>query len=130
MALYRSILNTKGYMKSTLSKNIALCSFPVILLMFFTCCQSPSSPEWEHKNKELINQYDLKERQLSVLPKTTTGSNLEAGKVRSLDSLAVLTLHPGVTAKIFWGTGNMVSTLQLEPNAKIPEEVLPADRFL
>jgi gluconolactonase len=24
----------------------------------------------------------------------------------------------------------MVATLQLEPNAKIPEEVLPADRFV
>ena len=130
MALCRSILNTKGYMKSTLSKNIALCSFPAILLICLTCCQSPSSPEWEQKNKELISQYDLKERQLSVLPKTTTGTNVEAGKVRSLDSLAGLTLHPGVTAKIFWGTGNMVSSLQLEPNAKIPEEVLPADRFL
>ena len=47
-----------------------------------------------------------------------------------MDSLASVTLHPGVTAKIFWGSGNMVSTLQLEPNAKIPEEVLPADRFV
>ena len=39
-------------------------------------------------------------------------------------------LHPGVNAKLFWGSGIMVATLQLEPNAKIPEEVLPADRFV
>ncbi|MEO6732961.1 MAG: SMP-30/gluconolactonase/LRE family protein, partial [Ferruginibacter sp.] len=93
-------------------------------------CKSSSAPEWHQKNKALIKQYNLTERELSGLPETTIGSTLEPGKVKSLDSLSSVSLHPGVTAKIFWGSGNMASLLQLEPNATIPEEVLSADRFV
>ena len=39
-------------------------------------------------------------------------------------------LYPGVTAKSVLGTGTMTGVLQLDPNAQIPEEVLPVDRFL
>jgi gluconolactonase len=35
-----------------------------------------------------------------------------------------------VNAKLFWGSGTMLSVLQLAPNTKISEEVLPADRFV
>src|SRR5690606_15784550 len=48
----------------------------------------------------------------------------------SLESISTTALYPGVSAKIYWGTGTMTGILQLEPNAEIPEEVLPSDRFL
>jgi len=117
-------------MKSTLTKNMTICSLLAIIVLCLTNCKSSSAPEWHQKNEVLIKQYALTERELSGLPETTIGSSLEPGKVKSLDSLASVSLHPGVTAKIFWGSGNMVSLLQLEPNAKIPEEVLSADRFV
>src|SRR3990170_4137750 len=91
--------------------------------------QCTSAPEWQTKNKELIKQHNLTERELLGLPKTSLKSNLDAAKVTSLDSLGGPELYPGVKANIFWGTGIMVATLQLEPYAKIAEEELPADKF-
>jgi gluconolactonase len=117
-------------MKSTLTKNIAFSSFMLLLVMSLSQCTSSSLPEWQQKNKELIKQHNLTERELSGIPAASVESNLELGKVKRLDSIANATLHPGVTAKIFWGSGNLVSTLQLEPNAKIPDELLTADRLV
>ncbi|HEY5772466.1 MAG TPA: SMP-30/gluconolactonase/LRE family protein [Chitinophagaceae bacterium] len=108
-------------------------TYGTILILLTVClcrCASTSSPEWQKKNQELIKQYNLTERELSGLPESSAESNLESGKVKGLDTLTSATLHPGITAKIFWGSGNMVSKLQLEPNAKIPEESLTADRFV
>jgi gluconolactonase len=119
-------------MKSTSTGKIIFSGLLATIVIALTHCTSTSgpSPEWQKKNEELIKQHNLTERTISGLPDTKIASNLEPAKVTSLDSLASATLHPGVTSKIFWGTGTMVSTLQLEPNAKIPEEVLPADRFV
>ncbi len=119
-------------MKSSFTKNIVFSSLCMLLAVCLSQCTSSSSslPEWQQKNKELIKQYNLTERKIAGITEPAVESNIESGKVKGLDSLASATLHPGVTAKIFWGSGNMVSTLQLEPNAKIPEEVLTADRFV
>jgi gluconolactonase len=95
-----------------------------------TQCNSSSAPEWQEKNQELIKQHNLNERELSSLPQTKHKSNLEPAKVTSLDKLISTELYPGVDAKIFWGTGTMGAILQLAPHAKIPEEELPADRFV
>lgn len=117
-------------LKSIPAKNISVCSLLFTMAICLTNCKSGTEPEWLVKNKALIKQYNLSERTVSGIPETTIESNAEQGKVKSLDSLAPVLLHPGVSAKIFWGNGNMVSSLQLEPNAKIPEEILPADRFV
>jgi gluconolactonase len=115
-------------MKPTLTKKII---FPgLIALVLIILAQCTTAPAWQKKNSELIKQYALTERKLSDLPKTNIVSNLEAGKVTNLNSISSITLYPGVNAKIYWGTGAMAGILQLEPNAKIPEEVLPADRFV
>src|SRR5690349_14780594 len=83
-------------------------------------CTNSSSSEWHKKNDELIAKYDLKSRTLSSSLEPTVASNLEEGKVKSLDGMDSVALHPGVSAKVFWGTGTMISVLQLAPNAKIP----------
>ena len=118
-------------MKSTLTKNIAFISIMLLLVMGLSQCNptSSSSPEWQQENKELIKQYNLTQKELDT-PTPSVESNLEFGKVKGLDSIVNTTLHPGVTGKIFWGSGSMVSTIQLEPNATIPEEGLTADRFV
>jgi len=115
-------------MKSTLLKNIKITALLGVVFVFLTHCSS--KPEWQKKNDELIKQYSLTAREITGLPETKVTSNLEGGKVKSLDSLASAELYPGVNAKMFWGTGNLVATLDLAPNAAIPEEVLSADRFL
>ncbi len=102
----------------------------MLVLILIIMVQCTSAPEWQKKNNELIKQYSLTERQLTGLPKTKVVSNLQAGKVTSLDSIATTTLYPGVTAKLYWGTGTMAGILQLEANAKVTEEALPSDQFV
>lgn len=119
-------------MKSTLTTKAISGGLLAAILVVLTQCNSGSGPEpeWAGKNKELIKQYSLTMRELSGLPEPKVVSNLEPAKVTSIDSLANVMLYPGVKAKMFWGSGILVSTLYLEPNTIIPEEVLPADRFL
>jgi gluconolactonase len=92
--------------------------------------QCTSAPDWQKKNEVLIKQHNLVERQLSNLPETSLKSNLEPAKVTPLDSLASVELYPGVKANIFWGSGILVGMLDLQPHAKIAEEVLAGDKFV
>ena len=103
-----------------------------IVLVGFTNCNSSSGSEsgWQKKNEDLIRKNNLTEKKLAGLPQNSIASNLDAAKVTSLDKLDSIKMYPGVNAKLFWGTGTMVALLQLAPNAKIPEETLPADRFV
>lgn len=117
-------------MRAMLTNKIVSNSLLAISLMTLMHCTSTSGSEWQKKNEELIEKYDLKVRNLPGLPETKVASNLEAAKVTSLDKLDSIPLYPGVNAKLFWGSGTMISVLQLAPNAKIPDEVLPADRFV
>lgn len=115
-------------MKPTLTKKVISPGLLVLILVILAQCTS--APEWQKKNNELIKKYSLTGRQLSGLPNTKVISNLEPGKVTSLDSITSTVLYPGVNAKIYWGSGTMAGILQLEPNAIIPEEVIPSDQFI
>ena len=115
-------------MKKTLQKNLIFPGQLALLLLILTQCAP--TPAWQKKNKELIRQYSLTEKMLTGLPKTKIASNLEPAKVTKLDSVAAASLYPGVNAKLYWGTGTMTAILKLDPNAQIPEEALPVDRFL
>jgi gluconolactonase len=116
---------------SLLTKLLAGGTLAIVALVFPNCGSvSTSAPEWEQHNEELIKKYDLKVRSLEGLPDNTIASNLEPAKVKSLDELDSISLYPGVNAHLFWGTGTMIGILNLQPNAKIPEENLPSDKFL
>lgn len=105
--------------------------YPVLLtLIVIMLVQCTSAPEWQKTNKQLIKQYGLTGRKLSGLPKTGIVSNLEAGKVTSLDNISNTALYPGVNAKLYWGTGTMAGILQLDPGVEVPEEILTVDRFV
>ncbi len=117
-------------MKNNSKRYSGICALMMALLLVLTNCSNQPGNEWHEKNQQLIKQFNLTERTLSDLPVNKIKSNLEPADVNSLDSLTTVTLHPGVDAKIFWGTGTMISTIQLVPNAEIPEEELPADRFV
>ena len=109
-------------------------AFNILLMIWLPCLlqctSSPHSTEWKKKNDELIAQYNLTTRELPALPNSTIASNIEPAKVTSLVKLDSVALYPGVTAKLFWGSGTMIGILQLAPHATIPEEVLQTDMFL
>jgi gluconolactonase len=128
LAIFLALYKKQSSMNTKITKNIIDGAMLVAMVVVLTQCSS--SPEWQKKNKQLIKRYNLTERALTGLPKASIESNLEPAKVANLDSLTSVELYPGVSARIFWGAGTMGTTLQLAPNAKIPEEVLPADRFM
>ena len=115
-------------MKSIFKKKIYSASLIAAVVIILTQCTS--APEWKAKNDELIKHYSLTERELTGLPKTKVNSNLEAGKVTNLESIVSTELYPDINGKLYWGKGTMTCILQIDPDARIPEEVLPADRFL
>lgn len=112
-----------------ITKKIINCGLLAATIITTTFCTS-SVPEWQQKNEELISEHNLTVRELPNLPATHIASNLEAGKVKNIDKMDSTALYPGVNARLFWGSGAMVSVLQLEPHAEIPAEELPADRFV
>jgi len=118
-------------MRALRQPKIAFNMLLAICLACLTNCSSSTDPAgWEKKNNELIAKYNLTAQRLSGLPETTIASNVEPAKVTSLDKLDSVALYPGVNAKLFWGSGTMIAILELANQAKIPEEVLPADMFV
>ncbi|WP_100615151.1 SMP-30/gluconolactonase/LRE family protein [Confluentibacter citreus] len=117
-------------MNLKLTKRIFNSALLVVVTFAIVQCKQSTAPEWQATNDALISQHNLSVRELTDLPENGIASNLEAGKVINLDKVDSLELHPGVKAKIFWGTGTMVSVIQMAPNSKIPDEVLSEDRFL
>ena len=105
-------------------------SIGLMAIVFSLLTQCTSVPEWNKLNNRLIKEYGLTVRKISGLPKTGIESNLESGKVASLNNLTNTALYPGVNAKLYWGKGTMAGIIQLEPNASIPEEILSVDRFV
>ncbi|WPP48785.1 SMP-30/gluconolactonase/LRE family protein [Catalinimonas niigatensis] len=112
-----------------ISGKLIISSIQAAILITTTFCTS-SGPEWEQENEELISEHKLTVRELTHLPAAQIESNLEDGKVKKLSQMDNIELYPGVSARLFWGSGAMGSVLQLEPHAKIPEEELPTDRFV
>jgi gluconolactonase len=115
-------------------KNYSLsASFSVMFFFVIVfSCNSPSAPiaEWQQKNDSLIKVHQLVERKIDELPHIDIPSIAAAGVVMNTGKLDSVMLHPGVQARIFTGKGAMVSILELKSEAVIPEEQLPADRFL
>ncbi len=100
---------------------------PVLLILFTSCSAKPA---WWPENQKIIEKYDLVKRQRSDIPDTGISSNLTSGQVSSLQDLSQIELYTGVSAKIYWGQGALVSVATLEAGAEIPRETLPANRFM
>ena len=77
----------------------------LFLFILIGGCNSSSKPEWEKRNKELIEENGLTVRELPDLPSTSVESNLEVGTSSNLQNLESVQLFPGIMAKIFWGNG-------------------------
>lgn len=113
-------------MKQYLSKHTVLLYFAFVSI-FVTACRSTEG--WQGKNEELLKKYGLSAIATDFIPETGIEPSLEIGQIKSIDSLKAQEIHPGVSAKVFWNAGAMTAMLSLEPNAIIPEEMLPADRL-
>ena len=73
-------------MKLKLTNKFIFSSLLAAILIISTQCTTV--PEWQKKSQELIKQYNLTVREIPGLPKTGIKSNLEPGKVMSLDNFS------------------------------------------
>lgn len=86
--------------------------------------------DWEKISDKLIAEKNIEGRTRGDIPDTNIVSNLEPGVVASITELPVTEIAPGVTARLYWGKGVLISWMILEPNVEIPQETLPSERLM
>lgn len=107
-----------------------------ILLLILTItvqnCKSNRNvrPDWYDNNKKLIDEYNLRVRTRNDIPDTKVVSNLLDGKVKNIATLPIFNPVVGVTEKVYWGKGALISFLTLEANTTIPEQTIKGERFM
>jgi len=89
-----------------------------------------AAPEWGALNDQLIEQHNVAVRTRDDITPTGILSNIGEGKVSNIADLAAIELAPGVSAKAYYGSGNLMSFITLEPNATIPPYTIEGERFL
>jgi gluconolactonase len=87
-------------------------------------------PDWAVKNEALIAAQSLNVRTRNDIPSVRLKPSLLDGVVTPIASLPEIVLASGVKARLYWGKGNLVAWLTLDPGAKIPEEVLTSERLM
>ena len=100
----------------------------VAVLASFPACSK--KPAWAAKNDHLIVDLKIAVRTRDDIPRRGAVPNLADGVVTSLSSLPEVSLASGVKARMYWGKGNLVAWLTLDPDAIIPKETLPAERIM
>lgn len=105
--------------------------FGIMLIGAAVLVQScKSKPEWAKTNDKVIKEYKVVGRTRTDIPDTKVTSNLKGGQVDSISNLPVINLAEGVTAKVYWGKGTLVSFITLEPNAAMCEQKIKGERFM
>ncbi|MDD8026668.1 MAG: SMP-30/gluconolactonase/LRE family protein [Acidobacteriota bacterium] len=108
-------------------------SLPAVLLAAAVLASLPAcakKPAWASKNDRLIAEQKIAVRTRDDIPAKGAVPNLADGIVTAPASLPEVLLAPGVKARMYWGKGNLVAWLTLEPNASLPKEALPAERIM
>jgi gluconolactonase len=101
---------------------------PALICCLFSACAQ--KPDWAVKNEELIRDKGISGRARSDIPKVKLASNLDAGVVTNLAVLPETEIAPGAVARFYWGQGNLVCWMRLDPAAEISREVLPGERIM
>src|SRR4030043_2202244 len=102
--------------------------FIAVAILTIYACQG--KPDWMIKNEKLIREKNLSGRMRTDIPKVKLPSNLEPGIVSNLGKLPAVEIAPGAVAQLYWGKGNLISWIELEAGAEIPNEVLPGERIM
>ena len=114
-------------MKYILNKTIVLVLFWVLS----SCLnQNADRASWSDRNDEVIKKHDVQSRSRSDIQESKIKPNIEAGEKTNYNNLPDTELAKGVTAKVFWGKGGLMSFVTLEANSSIPEKKIQGERFL
>jgi gluconolactonase len=110
-----------------------LASFALVLvcglaLVIPSACSKKS--DLTARNTEIVKKKNIPTRTRADIPNVKLRPSLEPGVVKKLAEIPVIEIVPGVSARLYWGKGNLVALLTMEPNSEIPREVLPGERIM
>jgi len=100
----------------------------IVMSAFYIGCSK--EPEWKAVNDKLIQEHNIKVRTRDDIPKSNIVPNLEDGKVTKLGSLPEVEIAPGCKAHMYWGHGNLICWMDMDPGAEIPREKLDSHRIM
>ena len=98
-----------------------------LLVLSAACTEKPA---WSAKNARLIVAQNLPVRTRADIPAVRLKPRLADGAVTPIASVPETALAPGVKASLYWGKGDLVAWLKMDPGATISEETLPAERIM
>ncbi|MBA7544221.1 hypothetical protein ES705_36573 [subsurface metagenome] len=119
------MLNTKRQNNHQLT--VLILAIFIFFLSFSGCTKKPG---WKVRSDKIIKERGLDRRVREDIPETNVVSNLEPGVVSNINTLPITEIAPGAKAQIYWGKGNLINWMTLEPNAEIPVEILPGERLM
>ncbi|MBN1292144.1 MAG: SMP-30/gluconolactonase/LRE family protein [Candidatus Latescibacteria bacterium] len=99
-----------------------------MLLALVSGCSK--EPAWKAVNDQVIKEHNVQERVRTDIVENNIVSNLEPGVVTNLSKLPETEIAPGAKGKIYWGKGNLMNWMTLEPGAEIPKETLSGERIM
>jgi len=85
---------------------------------------------WADLNDQLIEEKNVALRYRDDITPTGIESNIGDGVVSNLQDQDPIILAEGVEARVYSGSGNIMSWITMEPNAEIPLSTIDGERFL
>ncbi len=111
-----------------MSWSVTAAVLAVLLPAFSAGCSK--EPAWKAVNDQVAAEQDVVMRERNDIPESSIQSNLEPGVVKNIKDIPATQLAPGCSGKMYWGEGNLINWMTLDPNAEIPEEQLEGDRIM
>jgi gluconolactonase len=85
--------------------------------------------DWAERNANFIKEEGIQGRDRDI-PETGVPLHLTPGVVYTPGELLGIAIADGITAKVCWGKGSMLSILELAPGAEFPTEATAGETFI
>jgi len=99
-----------------------------VFILSPACCSKKSG--WEAVSDKIIKEQNIEGRIRNDILDTNIISNLEPGVVTNIKELPVTEIASGAEAHMYWGKGNLINWMTLEPRVEISKEILPGERLM
>ncbi|MFC1606887.1 SMP-30/gluconolactonase/LRE family protein [Candidatus Latescibacterota bacterium] len=116
----------------TITRNriVVALSVLVVIAALGLAAGCAKDPAWKATNDAVMEAHGLSFTPRADVKETAVVSNLEAGVVTNLKSLPDVEIAPGAKGKMYWGGGNLINWMTLQPGAEIPRETLAGERIM
>jgi len=108
-------------------RTVFILAAAVFVLSSVSCSEKP---DWEAVSDNVIKERNIEGRLRNDIPETNIISNLKPGIVTNIKELPVTEIAPGIKSHMYWGKGNLINWMTLEPQAEISIEILPSERLM